>query len=412
MRNNQSPMIELLAPAGDLEKLLVAFSYGADAVYCAGESFGLRSAAGNFSFQELEKGLSHAHKLGKKVYLTVNSFPNNDEIEQMADYLKTLTQFDLDALIISDAGVFALAKEITPFKIHISTQSSVTNVESVRFWYEQGASRVILAREVSLYEAHKIQEQCKAELEMFIHGSLCMSYSGKCVISNYTAHRDANRGGCVNSCRWEYSLCHSFGEAPFTSAYMMNSKDLCAVDFIPEMIDSRISSLKIEGRMKSHLYLANTVTAYRHIIDIYMQKNELSQEDKKRWLERLNSNPTRGFCSGFFESRAGKESVLYDNNKIAKKVVSKRHSSSNYIGIVKEVIDDYLVLQVKNRFHVHDVLGFLTFDGEEISYPVDEIKDLTRKTIDEAKPNNIVFLKKHSLVSAYTIVSLLEPSKE
>ncbi len=387
--------VELLAPAGDFEKLKTALSYGADAVYLGGEAFGLRSAAGNFSLNEIEKAVAFAHKLKRKVYLTLNTFPNNHEIDETAQYIKCLKDIALDAVIVADPGVFALVRELTDFHLHLSTQASVTHVEAVKFWVKQGVSRIVLGREVSIDEVKAIKEQCDIELEMFIHGSMCMSYSGKCTISNYTANRDANRGGCVNSCRWDYSLSTLTDKESFTQSYIMNSKDLWAVDSVPGMIAGGVDSLKLEGRMKSHLYLATTISIYRQILDLCLEKREIEQPDRLRWVNQLNSIPSRGFSNGFLEGLAGRDSILYDN--------VKPNGKSNYIGVVKEVGNDFILLQVKNRFFAGDSIKFLTFAGEELVVQVDEIKDISREPISEAKPNSLVFLQKVSGIGAYNV---------
>ncbi len=388
--------VELLAPAGDFEKLKTALSYGADAVYLGGEAFGLRSAAGNFSLDEIERAVVFAHKLNRKVYLTLNTFPNNDEIDEMTHYIKYLKDIALDAIIVADPGVFALVRELTGHSIHLSTQASVTHVEAVKFWVKQGVSRIVLGREVSIDEVKAIKEQCDIELEMFIHGSMCMSYSGKCTISNYTANRDANRGGCVNSCRWDYSLSTLTDKVPFTQSYIMNSRDLWAVDSVPGMIAGGVDSLKLEGRMKSHLYLATTVSIYRQIIDRCLDNGKIEQSDRLRWVNQLNSIPNRGFSTGFLAGQAGRESILYDN--------VKPNGESNYIGVVKEVGNDFILLQVKNRFFKDDSIKFLAFNGKETVYQVDEIQDISRETISEAKPNSLVFLEKAPDIETYNVV--------
>ena len=405
----QSKQIELLAPAGDLEKLKVAFAYGADAVYLAGEAFGLRSAAGNFSISEIEQGIEIAHNQGKKVYLALNTYPNQDEIKQIAQYLKSISTLDLDAVIVADPGVFTLAKELTSFNLHISTQSSVTNKEAVKFWKNQGASRIVLGREVSIAEAEEIKQSSGVELETFIHGSMCMSYSGKCVISNYTANRDANRGGCVNSCRWEYSLTKDREEDSFSKSYVMNSKDLMAVDLIPELINAGVNSLKIEGRMKSFLYLANTVSTYRQIIDAVQTSKTITEEMRNSWIYRLNSNPNRGFSEGFLRHHAGAESVLYDSVRSPRSPKTEGRPNSNYIGLVREITDDYIVLQVKNPFKVEDVIAFLTHSGEEIELKVTFIKTIVNENINESRPNSVIFLEKHPLVKPLNVAYLQTP---
>ncbi len=393
----KASQIELLAPAGDFDKLKVAVSYGADAVYIGGSAFGLRSSAGNFSISQIEKGINFAHKYNTKVYLVVNTFPNNSEIKQIENYLGILKNISLDALIIADPGVISLARELTPFNIHLSTQSSVTNIETVKFWRQNGISRIVLGREVSIEEAKLIYAQSDMELELFIHGSMCMSYSGKCTISNYTANRDANRGGCVNSCRWEYSISNISDFIPFTKSYAMNSKDLWAVDQIPEMIDAGISSLKIEGRMKSHLYLSNTVSIYRKIIDNYLNNKSILPTDSFKKL--FNDLPNRGFSSGFLKSTANRDSILYDN--------LKNPSQSNYIGIVKKITEQYILLQTKNTFHQGDSLIFYLFTGETIFYDVSVMYNINQEIIPIAHANSLILLPKHPLIQENNVASLL-----
>ncbi|MDH5680396.1 MAG: U32 family peptidase [Spirochaetota bacterium] len=396
--------MELLAPAGDLEKLRVAFAYGADAVYLAGEAFGLRSAAGNFSLKEIERGARHARSLNRKVYLALNIYPTNSEIDRLIPYLKSLNSIVIDGLIVADAGVFSLVKEITDFPIHLSTQASITNSAAVKFWVEQGARRVVLAREVSISEARQIKEQLNIELEMFIHGSMCMSYSGKCSISNYTALRDANRGGCVNSCRWEYALSSDTSQNPFSKSFVMNSRDLSAVGVIQELINAGIDSLKIEGRMKSHLYLSTTVSCYRQMLDCFLEDRMPTEKDYIRWTDRLNSLPNRGFSDGFLQGAAGKDSILYENVKTGVK--------SSYVGIVKDVLSEMMMIDVKNPFAEGDMLGFQGFDGEVISYEVKEIRDVSGARISQAKVNSLVGLKKDSNIKKLTVALKLSDSEK
>ncbi len=391
-------MVELLAPAGNMDKLFVALSYGADAVYLSGQYFGLRSAADNFSIGDIERAVKYAHKLKKRVYLTVNAFPNNIEIDYIAKYLSLIKDIDLDALIIADFGVFTLAKELTPFNIHISTQTSVTNSEELKFWYRQGVKRVVLARELSIHEAYNIKNHLDIELEMFIHGSMCMSYSGKCTISNYTANRDANRGGCVNSCRWKYSIADKLGQEPFDHSYIMSSKDLCTIDEIASMINCGIHSLKIEGRMKGHLYLANSVSIYREAIDQFIENGVISQ--KESWVDRFNFLHNRGYTNGFSYNRAGRSSIF------SKKHTESSNNRFNYIGTVKAITQKFIIIQVKNRFFIGDVLGFLTFNGIEVIYKVDNIISIAGDNINEAKANNIVYLMKIKDIEPYNIAYL------
>lgn len=389
--------VELLAPAGDLEKLKIAVSYGADAIYIGGEAFGLRSAAGNFTLKEMEKGIEYGHKYNKKIYLTLNTFPNEHEIKGIEGYLKKLNRLNLDAIIVADLGVFSLVKKITSFPIHISTQSSVCNSEALKFWKNKGASRVVLGREVTIDEA-KTLSQNDIELEMFIHGSMCMSYSGKCTISNYTANRDANRGGCVNSCRWDYTAYQSEHLPALDNIYIMNSRDLWAVDHIANLINAGVHSLKIEGRMKSHLYLSTVVSAYRQILDKHLNQSHITDEEIQSWKEKLNSIPNRTFNTGFLEGRASGSSVLYDNLKADVK--------SNYLGTIREVLGDYFVLQVKNPFYKDDMILIKDFKGSDIPYKIEAIFNMEKEEMDKAQPNSLVYLKKKGNPQPFNVCSL------
>ncbi|MEG2458180.1 MAG: peptidase U32 family protein, partial [Bacilli bacterium] len=261
--------IELLAPAGDLERLKTAFIYGADAVYIGGEIFGMRSAAKNFNKEDMAEGVRFAHERGKQVFVTVNIIPRNEEFEQLEAYLKELDEIGVDAVIVSDPGVFSVVRRVLPnMEIHISTQASTTNAGSATFWYNQGAKRVVMARELSFEEIKEIRENCPEDMdiEAFIHGAMCMSYSGKCVISNYTTGRDANRGACAQSCRWKYTLVEEQENGEYEKVlndvdaeFFFNTKDMCMIEYTPQIIESGINSFKIEGRMKTAYYVATTV---------------------------------------------------------------------------------------------------------------------------------------------------------
>ena len=276
--------VELLAPAGDLERLKIAFTYGADAVYIGGEIFGMRSAAKNFSKEDMIEGVNFAHERGKQVFVTINIIPRNDDLLQLKDYLLELQEIGVDAVIVSDPGVFTYVKETIPnMEIHISTQASTTNAASAAFWYNQGAKRVVTARELSFEEIKELRENTPADMdiETFVHGAMCMSYSGKCVISNHTTGRDANKGSCAQSCRWKYTLMEEVGPGEYKQVlddidpeFFFNSKDLCMIQYIPEIFDSGITSLKIEGRMKTAYYVATTVRAYRRALDEYYKDPE------------------------------------------------------------------------------------------------------------------------------------------
>ena len=294
--------VELLAPAGDLERLKIAFTYGADAVYIGGEIFGMRSAAKNFTKEEMAEGVKFAHERGKQVFVTMNIIPRNDEFLQIEEYLLDLQEIGVDAVIVSDPGVFSMVQQIVPdMEIHISTQASTTNSDAANFWYNLGAKRIVTARELSFKEIKEISDNSPKDMdiESFIHGAMCMSYSGKCVISNYTTGRDANRGSCAQSCRWKYTLVEEKNPREYEPVvegvdpeFFFNSKDLCMIEYIPQIFESGITSLKIEGRMKTAYYVATTVRAYRMAIDAYYEDPE-NWKFNPMWLEELKKGSHR-----------------------------------------------------------------------------------------------------------------------
>ena len=313
---------ELLAPAGSLEKLKIAFQYGADAVYFGGKAFSLRAAAQNFSFDDMREGVKIAHDLGKKMYCTINVMPRNEELNEMIPYLKELEQIGIDAVLVSDLGVLSLVKKHTNLPIHISTQANTINYEACNMWETLGAERVVLARECSLKEIETIRENISEELELevFVHGAMCISYSGRCLLSSYMTGRDSNRGSCAQSCRWKYSLVEEKRpneyfpiEEDSNGTYIMNSKDLCMIDHIPELMQAGISSLKIEGRNKSEYYVALVVNAYRKAIDLYYENPEeykLPIEIK----EELYKVSHREYYTGFFFDEPNQNGLIYNTN--------------------------------------------------------------------------------------------------
>ena len=297
---------ELLAPAGNLEKLKIAVIYGADAVYLGGENFGLRAGAKNFTLEQLAEGIKFAHDREKRIYLTLNIIPHNEDLVGLPKYVAKLKELDLDALIISDPGVLKIVKNIIPeMEVHLSTQASTTNYAAVNFWYEQGVRRVILARELSLEEIKEIIEKSPPDMkiETFIHGAMCISYSGRCLLSNYMVGRDANRGDCAHSCRWRYNLMEETRSGEYfpvyedeKGTYIFNSKDLCMIEHIPSLIEAGISVFKIEGRMKSSYYVATVVKAYRHLIDSYFSKPK-EYFGAEKWLDEIKKVSYRYFTS-------------------------------------------------------------------------------------------------------------------
>ena len=324
---------ELLAPAGNMEKLKMALLYGADAVYLGGKAFGLRAFGGNFTNEELQEAVDFAHKLGKKIYVTVNIFPHNSDIAKLPVYLTFLNEIKVDAILVADLGVFTLAKEYAPdVELHISTQANNTNWAAVNAWGELGASRVVLAREMSLEEIKEIREKCSVELEMFVHGAMCISYSGRCLMSNYLTGRDANRGSCAQPCRWNYALVEEKRPGQYfpvledeRGTYIFNSKDMCLLPYLPDVITSGVDSLKIEGRMKSVHYAASVVKAYREAIDSYFAAPE-QFEVKKEWVEELDKVSHRAYTTGFYYGRPTEKDQIYGTSSYTQ--------TSDFVGLV------------------------------------------------------------------------------
>lgn len=324
---------ELLAPAGNMEKLKMALLYGADAVYLGGKAFGLRAFGGNFTNEELQEAVDFAHKLVKKIYVTVNIFPHNSDIAKLPAYLTFLNEIKVDAILVADLGVFTLAKEYAPdVELHISTQANNTNWTAVNAWAELGASRVVLAREMSLEEVKEIREKCSVELEMFVHGAMCISYSGRCLMSNYLTGRDANRGSCAQPCRWNYALVEEKRPGQYfpvledeRGTYIFNSKDMCLLPYLPDVIASGVDSLKIEGRMKSVHYAASVVKAYREAIDSYFASPE-QFEVKKEWVEELDKVSHRAYTTGFYYGRPTEKDQIYGTSSYTQ--------TSDFVGLV------------------------------------------------------------------------------
>ena len=311
--------VELLAPAGDIEKLKMAIIYGADAVYLAGESFGLRKASKNFTVEQLKEATDFVHERGKKIYITMNIIPHNDDLIGLEEYVRILVDIGVDALIVADAGIYTAVRSVSKdIEVHMSTQASVTNYRTVKFWYDLGIKRIVMARELSLEETKEIREHIPEDMdiEAFVHGAMCMSYSGKCTISNYTTGRDANKGSCAQSCRWKYTLMEE-NSGEYTQVvdnidpdFFFNTKDLCMIEYIPQIFDAGITSLKIEGRMKTAYYVATTVRAYRMALDEYYKDPE-NWKFNPMWLEELKKGSHRDYSTGFFLNRPDENSNNY-----------------------------------------------------------------------------------------------------
>ena len=324
---------ELLAPAGNMEKLKMALLYGADAVYLGGKQFGLRAFGGNFSNEELKEAVEFAHNLNKKVYVTVNIFPHNGDIEMLPEYLAFLNTTGADALLVADIGLFMLAKKYAPdIELHISTQANNTNWATVNAWHNMGASRVVLARELSKDEISVIRQKCSVELEMFVHGAMCISYSGRCLLSNYMTGRDSNRGSCAQPCRWKYSLVEEKRPGQYfpieedeRGTFIFNSKDMCLLPYLPDVIESGVDSLKIEGRMKSVHYAASVVKAYRMAIDSYFENPEAFAV-KEEWLEELEKVSHRSYTTGFYYGKPTEKDQMYTSSSYIQ--------TSDFVGLV------------------------------------------------------------------------------
>lgn len=351
--------VELLAPAGNLEKLKIAVIYGADAVYLAGKSYGLRAAAGNFTAEEMIEGVDFAHARGAKVYVTVNIFAHNEDLEQLPAYLRELEEIGVDAIIVSDPGIWLIAQEIvTKMEIHISTQANNTNWASCLFWEKHGAKRIVLARELSLSEITEIRSKTKMELEMFVHGAMCISYSGRCLLSNYMTDRDANRGECAQPCRWNYALQEEKRPGHFypieedeRGSYIFNSQDLCLLQYLPEIIQAGVNSLKIEGRMKSIHYVATVVQAYRKALDAYYKFPQDYRFDPA-WYEEITKVSHRDYTSGFLFGKPQGQDHNYDTSSYLR--------TFDFVGLVLDYDHNTGLAKVeqRNNFRVGDELEF------------------------------------------------------
>lgn len=316
-----------------MEKLKMALLYGADAVYLGGKAFGLRAFGGNFSHEELKEAIEFAHGLGKKVYVTVNIFPHNDDIARLPEYLQFLNRIQADAVLAADLGVAAMVRQYAPdVELHISTQANNTNWAAVNAWAELGAKRVVLAREMSLAEVREIREKCSVELEMFVHGAMCISYSGRCLMSNYLTGRDANRGSCAQPCRWNYALVEEKRPGQYfpvledeRGTYIFNSKDMCLLPYLPDVIASGVDSLKIEGRMKSVHYAASVVKAYREAIDSYCEAPDRFTV-RQSWMEELDKVSHRAYTTGFYYGRPTDKDQIYGTSSYTQ--------TSDFVGLV------------------------------------------------------------------------------
>lgn len=374
---------ELLSPAGSLEKLKVSVLYGADAVYLGGQKFGLRQASDNFTYEELAEGVSFAHERGSKVYVVLNSFLHDKDLEELPEFLKVLENLKVDAVIVSDLGVIATIQKHSKLVIHLSTQASCLNTESAKLWKKMGAQRIVLGREVTIKEAAKIKKATGLEIEMFVHGSMCMSYSGNCVISNYTQGRDSNRGGCAHSCRFEYSLDFKNGSEESIKAYFMSSKDLEGVRLLSDFIDAGIDSLKVEGRNKSHHYAGTISKVYSEALRHYRHHGHFLSGDMITWEEELRKVSHRDYTTGSLKEYAGSDSIYNQ----------REHDENDYVvsGIVLEAsIGNHLLVDVKSAFHPGDLLEVMPFQGQTEKLQVDFLQSIGGVNLLKSKPGSVV----------------------
>jgi putative protease len=383
----KSNKVELLAPAGNFEKLEIAIHYGADAVYLGGKDFSLRNFSGNFSLAEIRQAIAYAHDRGIKVYVTVNIYARNDEQPDIAAYLEKLGALGPDGVIVADPGVFLTAREILPrIPLHLSTQANSTNYKTVEFWERLGVSRVNMARELTLAEIKAISEQTRIEIEAFVHGAMCIAYSGRCLLSSFMANRHSNRGMCAHPCRWKYALVEELRPGEYMpiaedqrGTYIFNSKDLCMIEHIPAMIDAGVSALKIEGRMKGINYLASVVKVYREAIDRYYQ-DPRGYVVQPQWLAELTRIDHRGFCSGFYFDDP--EQTRPDVDFI---MAAETH---RFVGKVLTAPDDGDVLmEVRNKCEVGDTVEVLS-PGQPIRKArIGNMRDDLGNPIQTAQPN-------------------------
>ena len=388
---------ELLIPASSLEVLKTAVVFGADAVYIGGEAFGLRAKAKNFSMKEIREGIAFAHAHDVKVYITANILAHNGDLSGVRAYFEELKEIKPDALIISDPGVFMIAREVCPeIDIHISTQANNTNYGTYQFWHQLGARRVVTARELSMAELKEIREKAPADLEMetFIHGAMCISYSGRCLLSTYFTGRDANRGACTHPCRWKYAIVEETRPGEYMpvyenerGTYIFNSKDLCMIEHIPELIDSGIDSFKIEGRMKTALYVATVARTYRKAIDDYLESPELYRKNMDWYLDQISNCTYRQFTTGFFFGKPDESAQIYDNNTYVKEYT--------YLGIIGECTADGLYrIEQRNKFSVGEQIEIMKPDGRNIPVVVRRIVDEEGQEMQSAPhPKQVLYIE-------------------
>ncbi|MFR4797286.1 MAG: peptidase U32 family protein [Lentihominibacter sp.] len=389
--------LELLAPAGDLEKLKIAVDYGADAVYFGGEVFSLRAGAGNFSESEIIEGVKYAHDKGVKCHMAFNIFAHNEDIEPLTQYLKKIKKIPIDAFIVSDPGIISIIKDVIPeAELHLSTQANMTNYATANFWYRQGVRRLVLARELTFEEIKDIKSNIPddMELEAFVHGAMCISYSGRCLLSNFMINRDANRGQCAHPCRWKYKLVEEQRPGEYypveedsRGTYIMNSKDLCMLEYIPQLADAGISSVKIEGRMKSVFYVATVVSAYRRAIDTYYD-NPDGFVYNPEWMEELKKASHREFTTGFYFNKPTDKDQNYQTSDYTR--------DYSFIGMVRSYDPEtkIAVVEQRNKMILGDEIEIFGPGKPYFSQVLDVLQNEDGESIESAPhPQQIVRIK-------------------
>ena len=398
---------ELLIPASSLEVLKVAVIFGADAVYIGGEAFGLRAKAKNFSMDEMREGIAFAHEHGVKVYVTANILAHNNDLAGVRTYFEELKEIKPDGLIIADPAIFEIAGEVCPeIERHISTQANNTNYGTYSFWHKLGATRVVTARELSLEEIKEIRANIPEDLEIetFVHGAMCISYSGRCLLSNYLVGRDANQGACTHPCRWKYSIVEETRPGEYMpvfenerGTYIFNSKDLCMIEHIPEILEAGIDSLKIEGRMKTALYVATVARTYRKAIDDYQKDPQIYKKNMPWYLEQISNCTYRQFTTGFFFGKPDETSQIYDSNTYVKEYT--------YLGIIGEEKDGTYRIEQRNKFSVGEKIEVMKPNGENIEVTVKRI--LTEDGVEQESaphPKQILYVDLGIEVDQYDIL--------
>jgi putative protease len=377
---------ELLAPAGNLDKLKLAVSYGANAVYLGGMKFGLRSAADNFTDTELKEGVEFAHSHNALVYVVLNGFLHDSDLAQMVDFIHYLDELKVDAVIVSDLGVIKTVIENSSLEVHLSTQASCLNVMSAKLWKKMGVTRVVVGREVSIAEAKLIKEQAGIEVEMFIHGSMCMAYSGNCVISNFTQGRDSNRGGCAHSCRFDYSIEFDQIDLEKKHHFFMSSKDLNGLVYLEEYIKAGIDSVKVEGRMKSHLYASTISKVYSEALKFYKEHGHFLSDQLREWDSELKKFTHRSYAPTNLLEKAGSETI-FDEREHTK------DGSYVMVGrVIETVPNEAVIIEVRNAFNQGDQIEFMPFHGNVINHKTDIIKNIHGELISRTKPTTLVKL--------------------